>query len=135
MGFIAQDVTPISSVGPTSTTPFGREVKVKLASILRTDTADTLKIVLPARASIIKITTVIGTASDAGTTATITIKVNGSTVVNAQNAKTTGTVSTGVVSIVDLPSTTDIKVTGVYAESGTASTTGGPFYFYVEYVE
>lgn len=135
MGFNTQDVTPLGSIYPTTTTPFGREVKVKLASILRTDTADTLKVVLPARASIFRITTVIGTASDAGTSATITIKVNGSTVVNAQNAKTTGTVSTGVVSLVDIPSTTDIKVTGVYAESGTVSTTGGPFYFYVEYVE
>lgn len=135
MGFKTIDLVPLGAYGPTAQTPYGRDLKVKLAQVTRTDTASPVKLVLPAHCSIVEIRLLTTVASDAGTTATVTIAANGNTIINAANVKTTGTVTSTTIQLEDVPQSGDIKVTGNYVETGTASTTGGPFYFYVFYVE
>lgn len=142
MGFLATDITPISSNGPTVLIPTSKDVVTKVFAASRSDTTATLKAVLPADASILSVVFNGGTASDAGTTATLTITAanNGGTVsTGTYNVKTNGAV-TGVVTMSGLPNIQpvplngDITLKATYAETGTASTTGGPWYVVVTYV-
>lgn len=135
MGFKTHDLVPLGTYGPTSTTPFGREVKVKVSQVTRTDTALTTKLVLPAHSSVMRIDLLTTVASNAGTTATVTVKVGATTVINAASVLSTGTTSSTIIQLEDVPQSGDIVVSAQYAETGTASSAGGPFYFYVYYVE
>jgi hypothetical protein len=143
MGFRASDIVPISSTGPTTLIPVSKDVAVKAFSVLRTDTSSTLKCVLPADSSILNMVMTGSTNSDAATTATVSIVVSDNTGAistgTAVNVKTTGA-TTQIVQMPSLPNlqpvplTGDLKITATYAETGTASTTGGPYTFIVTYV-
>lgn len=143
MGFRPSDITPISSTGPTVLIPVSKDVAVKAFSVSRTDTSSTLKCVLPADASILNIVMTGSSNSDAGTTATVTIVVSDNTGAistgTAVNVKTAGA-TTAIVQMPSLPNlqpvplTGDLRITATYAETGTASTTGGPYTFLVTYV-
>ena len=82
MGFLATDLTVLSSTGPTTNIPVSKDVNVKAFTVARTETSAVLKVVLPADASIIGLRVFGGTASDAGTTATLTFTASsgGSTI-------------------------------------------------------
>jgi len=140
MGFKQVDFAPLQA--PSALTPTGKSHLVKVFTVSRTDTAPSVKAVLPAQASIINIYHYGGTASDAGTSADVDITVS-------NNA---GTVSTGTVDMVadgalteivqmsglpnvePTPNEGDLKISAVYSETGTASSTGGPWKFSIEYV-
>lgn len=143
MGIKAIDLNPIASYGPTPTTPTSKDVVSKFFAINRTDTTSTIKCVLPADATIIAIRLYSTAVSNAGTTATVAIG-NATTpnfYVTATDVKTNaGTISitSGLSNIFNLENiplgATDIQISGVYAETGTASTSGGPYYVTIEYV-
>jgi hypothetical protein len=142
MGIKATDLSPLGSYGPTALTPKAKDIQVKVFNILRTDTTASVKAVLPADASILDFV-INGVASNAATTATVSI---GSTsaaneYVNAQDVKTAGgtirptsTVSTNIPNIEPIPNTGDLQIWAKYAETGTASTAGGPYTVMVYYV-
>lgn len=139
MGFLATDVSPLQSV--STNIPVGKDRLVKVFKVSRTDTAAVTEVVLPADASIEGIIFNGTTTSDAQTTASVSITVanNGGTIgtgsVNVKSVTTTGHVTmTGIPNIQPVPLNGDITVTAVYAETGTASATGGPWYFTVQYV-
>lgn len=142
MGIKQVELVPINTTGPTPTIPGAKNTVGKYFQVARTDTASSVKCVLPAQASIVQVTVYGGTASDAATTATVTLTVTNNS----------GTVSTGVVdvkangattalvqmsnlpNIEPLPLAGDLKISAVYAETGTASTTGGPWKFGIDWV-
>jgi hypothetical protein len=143
MGLKAVDITPVSTTGPTTNIPASKDVITKTFTVSRTETSSTLKAVLPADASILTVVKSVGTNSDAATTATVTIVAsNNSGAIStgtAYDVKTAGTTA-AIVQMPNLPNLEplpllgDIKITATYAETGTASTTGGPWYFTVTYV-
>src|SRR5215213_3376883 len=125
MGFKAIDITPIASYGPTAITPSSKDVVVKVFAISRTDTVASVKCVLPADATILDMTVVSPTASDAATTATISVGLSGGSGTNYLNTvdvKTAaGTIRpttklTNMMNLENTPLSTDIALTGVYAE-------------------
>jgi len=143
MGLQAIDITPISSTGPTPLIPTSKDVVTKVFAVARTDTTSTLKCVLPADASIIEFTKLGNTASDAATTATVTLSMaNNSGTMNTATAldvKGSGTTTQlvqmpGLPNLQPMPLNGDIKINAIYAETGVASTTGGPWYIKVVYV-
>jgi hypothetical protein len=142
MGFLATDLTVISSTGPTTNIPVSKDVNVKAFTIARTETADVLKVVLPGDASIVGFRFFGGTASDAATSATITITVannSGTISSGTYDAKTNGAVTgeitmSGLPNLQPVPLTGDITIKAKYAEVGTASTTGGPWNILVTYI-
>lgn len=142
MGFLATDFTPISSTGPTVLIPTSKDVVVKVFKASRSDTTATLKAVLPADASILSVIFYGGTASDAGTTASLTITAanNGGTIsTGSYDVKTNGA-TTGLVNMSSLPNVQpvplngDITIKATYAETGTASTAGGPWNVAITYI-
>lgn len=124
----------------TATTPPAVDVYVKTCQIARTDTTAFDAFVLP-KGAVIAGSYVMGTvASDAATTATVSVGSNPGTTnecIAAFSVKTNGlgyfatgaTAGTGLGT--QLAANTLIKA--VYAETGTASTTGGPWLIKVEY--
>ena len=141
MGFRAQDITPLSATGPTTLIPTPKDIQTKVFSVSRSDTASTLKVVLPADASIVNIQKTVGTNTDSATSSTVTLTAanNGGTIsTGAYDVKNSGTAA-GFVAMSNLPNiepvplTGDIKLSAQYTESG-AATTGGPWYFTVQYV-
>ena len=142
MGFLATDLTVLSSTGPTTNIPVSKDVNVKAFTVARTETSAGLKVVLPADASSIGLRVFGGTASDAGTTATLTFTASsgGSTISSGTyNAKTNGAVTgevtmSGLPNLQPVPLVGDITLTAYYGETGTASTTGGPWNCLVTYI-
>jgi hypothetical protein len=143
MGFKATDLVPINSNGPTVTVPTNKDAVVKAFQVSRTDTTASLKAVLPADASIVDID-INGPASNAGTTATISIgstSANSNEYVNGQDVKTAGgkirptsTYSTSLPNVEPLPLGPDLQIFAKYAETGTASSSGGPWTILIWYV-
>jgi len=143
MGFRLSDITPLTATGPTTLIPTSKDVVVKAFKVTRSDTTSTLKAVLPADASVLNIIMAGSVSSDAGTTATVTLVISDNTGAistgTAVNVKTSGT-TTQIVQMPSLPNiqpsplTGDLKITATYAETGTASTTGGDWTFIVTYV-
>lgn len=140
MGFLATDFTPLQS--PSPLIPSSKDVVVKVFKVARTDTTTAVKAVIPADASILSVVFYGGTASNAGTSATITLTAanNGGTVSSGTyDPKTNGAV-TGLVTMSGLPNVQpvplngDITISAVYAETGTASSAGGPWNVAVTYV-
>ena len=82
MGFLATDVVVLSATGPTVNIPVGKEHQSKIFKVSRTDTAASVKAVLPADSSVYNMYIYGSTASNAATTAAITINIkkNGSTI-------------------------------------------------------
>lgn len=114
----------VSTVTPPSFTRMST-----VASITRSMTAATELMWIPKNATILEMT-LIGTASNAGTTATLSIGNSGSgtAYVNARDVKTaaTGTGCMPLTLAVDTSAalTADTKITATYAETGTASSAG-----------
>lgn len=141
MGFKILDVAPIAANGPTAVTPFAKDVEVKAFQINRTDTAAVVKCVIPADASIVDIRVFSTGASNAGTSANISVGIPGTAgyFLNALDVKTSaGKLNTaGATNLMNLENTPlgpDIQITGLYAETGTVSSAGGPFFVMIEYV-
>lgn len=142
MGIKSVELIPIGTLGPTPITPASKNELGKFFQVSRTDTVATLKAQVPAQGSVVGVTIYGATNSDAATTATVTLTVS-------NNA---GTVSTGVVDVKangvttalvqmsnlpnlePLPLVGDLRVTATYAETGGASTTGGPWKFRLDWV-
>lgn len=143
MGFKATDFTTVSATGPTVLIPSNKDVVCKVFTTTRSDTAaNILKAVLPADASILEVLFYGSVVSNAATTATVTITVS-----NAGGTISTGTVDvktngatnalvnmTNLPNVEPLPLNGDLKIVAQYAETGTASTAGGPWNFVVNYV-
>jgi hypothetical protein len=142
MGFLATDLSILSSTGPTTNIPVSKDVSVKAFKVARTETSDVLKLVLPGDASIIGVKVYGGTASDAGTSATLTFTVanNGGTVSSGTyDAKTNGAVTgevtmSGLPNLQPVPLNGDLTIKANYGETGTASTTGGAWNVLVTYI-
>lgn len=125
----------------TSTTPPAIEVLTKTVQVTRTDTTAFEAFVLP-RGAVVAGAYVLGnTASDAATTATLDVGSNPGTTNEALAAfdvkgatgqgYATGGAKAGTSMGSQLASDTLIKAK--YSETGTASTTGGPWLVKVEY--
>jgi hypothetical protein len=142
MGIKAIDLNPIASYGPTAVTPASKDVVAKFFTISRTDTTPSVKCVIPADASIISIRLYSPQVSNAGTTALIYVGIPGSQgyFVNGGDVKTNagqlgvGGSTQNIFQLENTPLGADIQITGTYAETGTPSTSGGPFYITIEYV-
>jgi hypothetical protein len=144
MGFKQVDLVYPGSSGPTAISPTSKEGSVKIFQLSRTDTTASLKAVLPADSTILGFL-IYGAASNAGTTATISI---GSTLassnefVNAQDIKTTGglVIPTATINSANMPQLenyplgADIQIFAKYAETGGASTLGGPYKIVIWFV-
>ena len=140
MGFLATDITPLQS--PSPLIPSGKEHQIKVFQVSRTDTVSSVKAVLPADSSVFNVWLFRNGVSNAATTATVTITVanNGGTIsTSSYDVKTSGD-TTAVIQMTNLPNIQptplngDLTVTAVYAETGTASTLGGPWKIGIEYV-
>ena len=133
-------IRPNLPTGVTTLSPPAIELLTKTAQIARTDTARFDAFALPKNAVVAGVYVLGTTASDAATTATISVGVGGSgtEILNAFDVKgatgagyNTGGAKAGSAMATQL--TADTVYTAVYAESGTASTTGGPWLVKVEY--
>lgn len=141
MGIKQSDlVTPLAS-GPSPLNPSGKPAYVKVVQVSRTDTASTLKAMLPAQASILNIDILASTNSNAVTTAAVTLTVTnntgtistGSVDVKTLGATTNNVTMTNLPNLEPLPLQGDIKINAVYAETGGASSAGGPWNFVIWY--
>lgn len=124
----------------TSTTPPSLEVLNKVVQVARTDTTAFNAFVLP-KGVVVAGAYVMGTvASDAATTAIIDVGTNPGTadeIVDSFSVKTSGlgyfAAGAAVGSHMGTQLTADTLYKARYAETGTASTTGGPWLVKVEY--
>jgi hypothetical protein len=113
-------------------TPASKVLQVKTAiSVARTDTTARALMALPKGAIVLGISLQADTASDAATTATVSVGTTTTATewVNSQDVKSaagviTPTLASGVLNTV---LTADTILYGKYAETGTASTVGGPW--------
>ena len=140
-------IRPNLPVGVTSTTPPAIELYTKTCLVARTDTTAFDAFVIPKNTLIAGVYVLGQTASDAATTATISVgsnpgttnevlaafDVKGATGTGYQPAGAKAGTQVGVVNAGQAGNTTDLKVQAIYAESGTASSTGGPWLVKVEY--
>lgn len=141
MGIKQSDlITPLQS-GPSPLNPSGKPAYTKVFQVSRTDSVAVLKAMLPAQASIINIDMLASTNSNAVTTATVTLTVTNNTgtiSTGVVDVKTNGAVTNNVTmtnlpNIEPLPLLGDLKINAVYAETGGASSAGGPWNFVVTY--
>lgn len=118
-----------------------RQVMSFVGSIARTDTSAKTLFTLPAGTIPTNILLSATANSDAGTTATVSVgRVGGAQTdfLNAIDVKTAGTgkgsqkPSASGSTLFGVPLAADTVVTGIYAETGGASTTGGPWIVIVE---
>lgn len=150
------DLTPLNPAYPTPLNPVRKEYAIVPFQVLRTDTAANIKkAVLPADATILGFRIYGGTASNAVTTATIALTGKGvgpsgatfnfgtvNVLAAGQGAgtfllNTTVNAVTGTFNLERPPAVQtsgDIYLFAQYAETGGASTTGGPWIILVEYV-
>lgn len=144
MGFKQVELVPVSPNGPTALTPSGKSTNGKIFQVTRTDTVAVTKAILPAATSILAINIHGSVSSNAGTTATVTITIvnnTGTISTGSYDVKANGTVS-ALIQMTALPNIEpsppqingDLQINAVYAETGTASTTGGPWVFDINYV-
>jgi len=142
MGIKQNDLVPIGTVMPTAQSPAPKDGALRFFQLARTETTGVLKCVLPGNASILGFL-IWGVASNAGTTATISIgstSANANEYVNGQSVLTGGLViptaslSTNLPNIEPIPATgQDIYLYAKYAETGAASSAGGPWKIAVWY--
>jgi hypothetical protein len=116
-----------------------RLVASKFATVARTDTAAKNLFTLPANAQVVDASVWAGTASNAGTTATVSVGKTGSNTffVNAQDVKgTSGKIRpTALANLnANLSASAATQVVGIYAETGAASNAGGPFTVQIDYI-
>jgi len=142
MGIKLTDVNVISSTGPTVLIPAAKDLQIKVFQVTRSNTASTLKAVIPADASITSVKLFGSSNSNAGTTATLTINVNNNTGTISTGSVNllTGGATTGAIqmsalpNIEPLPLLGDLQIFAQYAETGAASSAGGPWFVEVQYV-
>lgn len=142
MGIKQIELVPISSTGPTPLIPSGKPDIQKFFQATRTDTAATVKAVVPAQSSVLQVTLYGSVNSNAATTATgtVTIANNSGTISTGTVNLLTGGATTALVQMSNLPNIEplplngDLKISFQYAETGTASTLGGPWVIGVTYV-
>lgn len=123
--------------------PKVRTILSKVVKIVRTDTTAFIGAVLPKDAVITGMFVTGHAASDAGTTANINVGST-STATEYLSAYDVKTAATGegfsavgaaaVGSAFMTPLTGDVQVYAKYAETGGASTTGGPWFVQIDYV-
>jgi hypothetical protein len=145
------DLVPLNPAYPDALNATRKAYVLVPFQVTRSNTTATKVAVLPADATILGIRYYIQTASNATTTATVTLTGQGvgpqgqTFAFGSQNVLITGydlmaanvNILTGVFNLERPPATQtsgDIIIYATYAETGTASTTGGPFYFVIEYV-
>lgn len=124
----------------TATTPPALEILNKVVQVARTDTTAFNAFVLPKGAVIAGAYVMGPSVSDAATTAIVDVGTNPGTsdeIVNSFSVKTNGlgyhaVGSTGGTSM-GQQLTADTLYKAMYSETGTASTTGGPWLVKVEY--
>ena len=116
--------------------PSGRQVVGFTGTIARTDTAAKSLFVLPSACIPLAIQYSSLAASNAATTATLSVGKSGGTGVEYINAADVKTAATGAgqvtpngpaASLLGQIATASQIVTGIYAETGGASSTGGPW--------
>ena len=122
----------------------GKLPSVQYNTIARTDTAAKTLFILPKGSIPIAIEIFSGTASDASTSAVVSVGKTGSNTffLNTWDVKTAAT-GTGVqfptgAKVTNLFASVgiaDITVVGIYAEAGTASTTGGAWTVAIWYLD
>lgn len=142
MGFKAVDITPLGPYGPTVLTPSSKEIEVKLFQITRSDTTSTAKCYLPADSTIVDFLVFSTAVSNAGTTAVINVgnASSATNYINGLDVKTNAgklaitTQAQNWYNLENIPLGPDIAIYGQYAETGTASSSGGPYYVLVKYV-
>ena len=147
------DLVPLNPTMVSPDYPTRKDYHLVPFQVVRTNTTATKVAVLPADATILGFRFYIQTPSNAGTTAIVTLTGQGvgptgatfafgsqSVLAAAGNTglmnATVNTV-TGIFNLERPPAVQtsgDIIIYATYAETGTASTTGGPFYFVIEYV-
>ncbi len=118
----------------------GRNTTQFVGSIARTDTAAKTLFTLPAGAIPIALTLSSPAVSNAGTTATVSVGKSGGSgteFLNAQDVK--GSPGSGhqhpagpAASLFGTPLAAATPVTGIYAETGGASSSGGPWLVMIE---
>ena len=122
--------------------PKPRDVLSKFISISRTDTTAAIKAYLPKGAILVGFYVIGAAASNAGTTATIDVGTTATSNewVASYDVKTAATGegynpvgAAAVGSAMGTPLTADTPVYGKYTESGTASSSGGPWIVKIEY--
>lgn len=104
-------------------------------TLARTDTSAKTLFTLPANAIPIKLHYFSAAASNAGTSANISVGKSGGTGTEYLNAQDVKTASTGAgyvtpnsqTNMCSSIGTAPLNITGIYAESGTASSSGGPW--------
>jgi hypothetical protein len=123
--------------------PKPRATEEKFIKIVRTDTTEFVGAFLPKDAVVTGLYVIGQAASDAGTTATIGIGTTtaANEIMAAYDVKTAATGegysaagAAAVGSYMATKLTADTPVYAKYAESGGASTTGGPWFVKIEYV-
>jgi len=124
----------------TSTTPPSPDVLNKVVQVARTDTTAFDAFVLPKGAVVVGAYVMGTVASDAATTAIIDVGTNPGTsdqIVDSFSVKTNGlgyfAVGAAAGSAMGTQLTADTLYKARYAETGTASSTGGPWLVKVEY--
>ena len=144
MGFKSIEISP-SSVTPT--TPGAKDVAVKAFRVARTETTAALKTYLPHNASIVDVWIVGNTASDATTSASISVGTTTSScneILNALSVKTsagmirpTTTLGTGVYTDTESvpPASAPKAIYAKYTSSGAESTTVGPWTVFISYAQ
>ncbi len=138
-GYRKNDLTPFpGQISPL--TPPGKSVYVKSILVSRTDTVASLKAVIPGDSTILGVD-VYGVPSNAATTAVVRLGTNASAnqIVAGHSVQTTVAPSATLVggaypNVIDAPVTPDIAIWAQYAETGTASTLGGPYTIVIKYV-
>jgi len=137
MGFKVSELDPPGVV--STITPAAKDVRVKAFYIKRTDTASSTKAWLPANSTILNVSVRRSVTSD-GQTASVSVGVGATTnnLISGLDVKTAGlsfgTLDTQIAQPEGDQPGADIKITAVYTETGTASTTGGPWVVMVQYV-
>ena len=126
----------------TSYDGVGLVISRATGTIARTDTAAKNLFVLKAGTIPVRISYYAATASNAVTTATISVGRTGTATyfLNASDVKTAATATgqqapTTNVTNLHTPLTSDTQVIGTYAETGGASSTGGPWTVMIEYID
>ena len=143
MGIKAIDLyPPVGGPGFTPITPPGQTEKFKITPVTRAMTVATLIAAIPAQSSIISVGFLGSISSNAATSATVTITVtnNAGTILtsNAYDVKNNGAVN-GPLAVPNLPNLEgqpllgDLRIYATYAETGTASTVGGPWNIRISY--
>ena len=136
MGFKQSELQPFQA---SVDTPASKDVRVKAFQIARTDTTTFTAAWLPANASILNVSVRRSITSD-GQTASISVGAGSTTnnLINGLDVKTAGLTFGTLDTVIAQPEGnqpgTDIKIQAVYTETGTASTTGGPFVVMIQYV-